>query len=118
MQFIRINAFFAGSTGAHMEKWRTIASDKRILTAVFGFKIEFGSVLPIHFGAPRSTNMSELQTVSMDLRIEKFLEKRIITESAHEPDEFISNVFLREKKGGTYRMILNLKNLHTCMSLM
>ena len=56
--------------------------------------------------------MFELQTVSLDLQIGKFLEKGIIVESADESDEFISNVFLREKKDGSYRMILNLKNLN------
>lgn len=68
----------------------------------------------------------------MDLQIGKLLEKGIIVESAHESDEFISSFFLREKKDGSYRMILHLKNLnqwvtyhhfkmdtiHTCISLM
>ena len=56
----------------------------------------------------------------------------IIVKSSHEPDQFISTVFLREKKDGTFRMILNLKkfnkwvnynhfkmeSIHTCTQLM
>ena len=32
--------------------------------------------------------------------------------SNHEEEEFISNAFLREKKDGSFRMILNLKDLN------
>ena len=45
--------FFAGSTRTRMFNWRQITSDKNILTAVSGLKIEFGSVLPVQFGTPR-----------------------------------------------------------------
>ena len=39
--------------------------------------------------------------------------KRIIVKSSHEEGEFISNIFLRPKKDGSFRMILNLKDLNT-----
>jgi hypothetical protein len=41
----------------------------------------------------------------------KLLDKGVSVGSSHEPDEFISNIFL-QKKDGTYRMILNLKQLN------
>ncbi len=41
-----------------------------------------------------------------------FLKKGIIVKCCHEPDQFISTVFLREKKDGTFRMILNLKEFN------
>ena len=104
--------FTAGSTSAHMDTWCQITSDRNILTAVSGYKIEFGPALPTQFRAPRPTNVSKIQAIGMDLQIAKFLEKGVIVKSAHEPDEFISNVFLREKKDGSYRIILNLKNLN------
>ena len=40
------------------------------------------------------------------------LEKGIIIPSQHEPDEFISPIFLRDKQDGLFRMILNLKKLN------
>ena len=114
-----------------MDTWCQITSDRNILTAVSGYKIEFGPALLTQFSAPMPTNLPKIQAISMDLQIAKFLEKGIIVKSAHEPDEFISNVFLLEKKDGSYRMILNLKNLNqwvayhfqmdtiqTCISLM
>ena len=44
--------------------------------------------------------------------IHKLLAKGVIVQSQHEPDEFISPIFLLPKKDGTYRMILNLKRFN------
>jgi hypothetical protein len=48
----------------------------------------------------------------MEYHIADFLERGIIVISDHEEGEFISNVFLREKKDGSFRMILNLKDFN------
>ena len=42
--------------------------------------------------------------------ISSLLEKAVIIETTREPGEFISSVFVRPKKGGSHRMILNFKN--------
>ena len=38
------------------------------------------------------------------------LNKGVIIPPQHEPDEFISPIFLRDKRDDSFRMILNLKN--------
>ena len=53
-----------------------------------------------------------MEASNITSQITKFLETGIIIESSHEPDQFVSTVFLREKKDGTFRMILNLKELN------
>ena len=40
------------------------------------------------------------------------MENGAIVEVNHEPDEFISSIFVRPKKNGEHRVILNLKNLN------
>ena len=45
-------------------------------------------------------------------KISNLLEKAVIVEIITEPGEFISSVFVRSKKDGSHRMILNLKNLN------
>lgn len=49
----------------------------------------------------------------MDQEIYTLLQKGVIEEAYHSHGEFLSNVFLRPKKDGSFRMILNLKNLNS-----
>ena len=49
----------------------------------------------------------------MDQEIHTLLQKAVIEEAYHSYGEFVSNVFLRPKKGGRFRMILNLRNLNS-----
>ena len=49
----------------------------------------------------------------MDQEIYTLLQKGVIEEAYHSHGEFLSNVFLRPKKDGSLRMILNLKNLNS-----
>ena len=44
--------------------------------------------------------------------VNKLLEKGVVVECEHEPVEYISPIFLREKTDGTQKPILNLKNLN------
>ena len=45
--------------------------------------------------------------------VTELIQKGVIERCAHEDGEFISPVFLRPKKNGKYRLILNLKCLNT-----
>ena len=76
-----------------------------------GCKIEFTQLVPFHLRKPRPTIRST-HSETMENQITDFLERGIIMVSDHEEGEFISNVFLREKKDGSFRMILNLKDLN------
>ena len=42
------------------------------------------------------------------MKIQRLLLKGVIAHSVHEEGEFISSIFVRPKKDGSYRMILNL----------
>ena len=61
---------------------------------------------------PKQQKFSEKESALIDAEIQKLLGKQVIYESQHEDGEFISPIFLRPKKDGTYRMILNLKSLN------
>lgn len=49
----------------------------------------------------------------IDKEIDKLLSKGVITPGSHEEGEYISSVFTRAKKDGSFRVILNLKCLNT-----
>ena len=53
---------------------------------------------------------SEVAIISEE--ITKFLSKEVIVESYSEPEEYKSGFFTRNKKDGTKRIILNLKNFN------
>ena len=48
----------------------------------------------------------------MDNEILSLINKGVIIRSAHEHGEFISPIFLCDKRDGSFRMILNLKTLN------
>ena len=48
----------------------------------------------------------------IESEIQSLLKKEVIRTSSHEPGEFISPIYLREKSDGGYRIILNLKKLN------
>ena len=48
----------------------------------------------------------------IDEEISKLLHKGILVHTKTSVDEFISNVFVREKKDGSFRMILNLSDFN------
>jgi len=75
------------------------------------YVLEF-SQNPFQNVIPRQTVFSQIELNAISLEVEKFLEKGIIQESNHEVGEFISSIFLRPKKDGSFRMILNLKHFN------
>jgi hypothetical protein len=98
----------AGRLKHFVDRWRQLTSDPVILNYVMGVNIEFNDQHPSQYAAKvRHFNMSETAIIGNE--INKLLSKGVIIPSIHEPGEFISSIFLRLKKDGSYRMILNLK---------
>ena len=89
-----------------LPQWEAITADPTILQIVTGVKIEFkSSVAPTqHYGRPSVFNSHQHSIVNAE--IDKLLAKGVIIPAAQ---EFISTIFLRPKKDGTHRTILNLK---------
>ena len=103
--------FQAGQLPYFVNEWRALTSDNEILETVTGQHIEFNET-PVQINPPFQPCWREKEACIIDTEISDPLSKGVITESVHERDEFISTIFLRPKKDGTHRMILNLKSLN------
>ena len=101
----------AGKLRQFVSVWQTITSDYSILSSIRGVKIEFVAH-PKQTLIPREYNFNRAEVVIIDKQIEKFLQTGVIETTSHCKGEYISNIFIRPKKDGSYRLILNLKNLN------
>ena len=79
-----------------------------------GLKLEFLGNLPVKYNS-FIPQFSKEEEPAIDLEIQKLLAKGAITKCEHESDEYISPIFVRQKPGGSCRLILNLKNLNEVM---
>ena len=105
------NSCTAGRLKNFVSKWQTITSDQRILNAIRGVRIDFIEQ-PTQFFVPSQYNFNPLEVEIIDQKIDCFLERGIIEKTTHSTGEYISNVFIRPKKDGSHRLILNLKQLN------
>nr|XP_034336017.1 uncharacterized protein LOC109617665 isoform X1 [Crassostrea gigas] len=95
-----------------IENWKLITSDQTILSFVSGYSIEFDSN-PFQTFIPVPIKFNESETETIDNEISDLFKKGIIEHATSDnDDEYISNIFLRPKKNGKFRVILNLKHLN------
>lgn len=104
--------FTAGKIAGHYENWEMISSDSKILELVKGYSIEFQNT-PFQRSNPKPINFNETDLEIIDIEIKEFQSKKIIEEVVdYNKNEFIPNIFVRPKKNGKFRVILNLKHLN------
>ena len=109
---IKIDNFRAGRISYHVDKWKSITSDKFIINMVKdGIFIEFDNFTP-QKEVPRQYKFNEIEHLAILDEIHSLLKKKVIKTVDHCNGEFISNVFVRPKRDGKFRMILNLCGLN------
>ena len=109
---VYIKEFKAGRIAQCFKAWTKITSDKFILNLVRnGIFIEFKDFCP-QVEVPRQYNFNDVEHQAILDEIQTLLNKKVIKQVTHCKGEFISNVFVRPKKDGKFRMILNLCGLN------
>ena len=103
--------FQAGDTRLHHEEWKPLTSDRFILQTVAGATLEFDAN-PVQLSQPRTIKFSDYEFNGIDNQITHFLKSGIIERATHCYGEFVSNIFARDKKDGSLRVILNLIDLN------
>ena len=94
----------AGRLKNYVHKWRTITSDQWSLLTLLQNPLNFSVTNQYKF------NLVEIKII--DEQIAGFLERGITEKATHSNGEHISNIFIRPKKDGSYRLILNLQQLN------
>ena len=102
--------FVADRVSWCVDSWAKITYDHRIWSNIRGYKHDFNE--PPHQSYPLpEMQFSEQEKLFICAEITALLEKHVLQKVEHVPGEFVSNIFLREKReNGKYRMILNLKH--------
>lgn len=103
--------FKSGRLAQFVHCWQRLTSDTEILQMVSGQYIEFDTK-PCQTRPPAVKRFSAEENAIISKEVANLLKKAVVVETSHEPGEFISSVFVRPKKDGSHRMILNLKNLN------
>jgi hypothetical protein len=101
----------AGRVANYAECWSQLTNDNWLLHTIQGIHIEF-DVTPVQKVVPKQFSLSDIENKAIEAEIQRLLAKGVITPSCHEQGEFLSTIFVKPKKNGTYRLILNLKELN------
>ena len=101
--------FMAGKTEQYITQWSKITSDRWILRTIRGYQVELADK-PVQTFVPSPIKFSDVEDNAINDEIIDFTRKGIIEPVVDtDPDEFISNIFVRPKSDGGIRVILNLK---------
>ena len=106
-----VKNFQAGRLARHLDFWHKLTKDKNVLSTVAGLTLEFIR-LPVQKFIPSEYRHTDEEMKFLDSEIEKLLKKGIITKVKSQEVQYVSNIFLRPKKDGSFRMILNLTDLN------
>ena len=96
-----------GRIANFLPAWRKISSDPWLLNFVQGIRIPF-YMLPVQWKEPHSLKFSIEESEFVEGELVRLTNKGIIEEVERCDGQVVSNIFLRPKKDGTYRMILDL----------
>ena len=90
---------------------QTNGRPRSIRSMVRGAHIEFATI-PVQSSCQRKTSFTSTEVSVIETEISNLLQKPVFCKTHHEPGEYVSPIFVRPKKDGTTRMILNLKSLN------
>ena len=100
-----------GKTQFFIDSWRRLTSDKWVLDTVSGYRIVFDKQ-PIQKRVPLEIPFISEQRKIVEEEIKTLIDIGAIVETIHEPNEFISTLFIVPKPNGKYRPVINLKFLN------
>ena len=107
--------FIAGNIQRHLPQWLLLPQDSWIHQAVTGYSIHFDSEPPIQSTDPTYHRTKE-EEEALDREIAELITKEAVEEVDFCLARFVSPMFIVPKKGGKWRLVLNLKSLNQYVS--
>jgi hypothetical protein len=111
-----LGTFVAGGTANNVKQWLKITHDPAVIGAIKGVRIEVDE-LPVQLKQPKPFVFTEEASKATSEIVQDFFTRNIVDKTVHEQGEFVSNVFLRPKPNGKFRMILDLSKLNEASSI-
>ena len=106
-----LSHFRGGQIGLRRLAWEQLTSDPYVLGMVSGVQFSFVGDTPCrHYCS--NARFSSADTAFLQVELNRLISLGVICETQHESDEFVSPIFLVDKKDGGKRLILNLKDLN------
>lgn len=103
----------AGKIRFFADKWMNLTSDPFILDTVKHSHIDFmGEIKPKQYWEPKPYDFDAVEKCTVNNEIHKLMDKGVIEVCQPCENQYVSNIFLRSKKDGSYRTILNLSRLN------
>ena len=96
-----------------LHEWRQITSDRHILDIVehCHLDLDVHNITPLFFEDIEYVFKEEDQ-VLIDQEITKLLQLKVIAVTECQAEQVVSPIFLRKKKNGEFRMVINLEKLN------
>ena len=101
----------AGRLKHFEEAWKILTKDSEILGLVEEYKVPFNKN-PVQQKIKETTHTNLDQRHQVQVEKDNMLKKGAICQTSHLKEEFLSNVFLVEKKGRGNHPAINLKHLN------
>lgn len=104
-QFQNTPEFHAGKISSNFYNWKESTSNRIILKTVLGYQLDFVQS-PLQVKFPHQIRFTSEKVTVIDKEIKKLLDKKVIGKANRVENYFISNIFTRKKRDGTFRSIL------------
>ena len=101
----------AGRVAHFLPNWEVLTQDQWVLQTVAGYQLEL-TTTPYQTHVPHQIRCSPENKVQITTEVQELLDKGAILETQLTPQNFVSQIFLVEKKGGGQRPVINLKGLN------
>ena len=100
-----------GKIRCFLKNWEVLTQDPQVLDVVESFSIPFMKE-PLQSRIPPACPLKPDEMKLVDKEVEEMIQKGAIQEVSPIPGQFVSSIFIVEKKDSGYRPVINLKKLN------